>query len=363
MESTPVTPSRRSKRFQPLVTPVKTDSFVDKTVIWTDAPCYTRPTVYEDYQVLQEDEGWQPGPGVQTVFRKSFKRTKNTAPASRKGMSGRGSTIETETFEVGDTVLVKTQSTRHPSVGVIASMWEFKGKEIREDDSPQMMVRVHWFQHPSELPRIRAKREHLEVSGIFANCHPLIPTTRTKYILLSLHRLSFRLHVYYHIAPFPRFHRRKSAQSSKTLQKKVATIPFVIVTTRMTNLHQSPMTNSSPPLLTTPLIVRQLLVDLSTTFQRHRLASANTPYPHPSLRRARNVHRSSQHPLHTPKRHYESEVEKHQPSVFRLRISHRSTTINCKTFLRIRGFVRCTSFMLRPVLMFSRAVRRNIAAF
>ncbi|KAG2038961.1 P-loop containing nucleoside triphosphate hydrolase protein [Suillus americanus] len=162
MESTPVTPSRRSKRFQPLVTPVKTDAFVDKTVIWTDAPCYIRPTVYEDYQVLQEDEGWQPGPGMQTAFRKSFKRTKNTAPTSRKGLSARRSAVETETFEVGDTVLVKTQSTKHPSVGVIVSMWEFQAKEDREGDNPQMMVRVHWFQHPSELPRIRAKREHFE---------------------------------------------------------------------------------------------------------------------------------------------------------------------------------------------------------
>ncbi|KAG1835120.1 P-loop containing nucleoside triphosphate hydrolase protein [Suillus variegatus] len=129
MESTPVTPSRRSKRFQPLVTPVKIDAFVDKTLIWTDPPCYIRPTVYEDYQVLQEDEGWQPGPGIQTAFRKSFKRTKNIAPASRKGLSARRSAVETETFEVGDTVLVKTQSTKHPSVGVIASMWEFQGKE------------------------------------------------------------------------------------------------------------------------------------------------------------------------------------------------------------------------------------------
>lgn len=226
MESTPVTPSRRSKRFQPLVTPVKTDAFVDKTVIWTDAPCYIRPTVYEDYQVLQEDEGWQPGPGVQTVFRKSFKRAKNTAPASRKGLSRRGSTIEAETFEVGDTVLVKTQSTRHPSVGVIASMWEFQGKEIREDDSPQMMVRVHWFQHPSELPRIRAKREHLEVSGTSANCHPLIPTARTKYILPSLHKPFFRLHVYYHIALSPRSHRShpqhaNEATGSVLLQKRI----------------------------------------------------------------------------------------------------------------------------------------------
>jgi hypothetical protein len=74
-------------------------------------------------------------------------------------------------------------------------MWEFKGKEEREDDSSQMMVRVHWFQHPYELPRIRAKREHLEVSSTSTNWHPLIPTNRTKYILLSLHKLFFLLHV------------------------------------------------------------------------------------------------------------------------------------------------------------------------
>ncbi|KAG0706716.1 P-loop containing nucleoside triphosphate hydrolase protein [Suillus ampliporus] len=159
MEPTPVTPSRRSKRFQPLLTPVRTNAFVDKSVVWTDDSFYIRPTVHEDYQVLQEDEGWQPDPGMQTAFHKSFKRTKNTAPVSRKGLNARRSTVETETFEVGDTVLVKTQFTKHPSVGVIASMWEFQGGE---DDDSHMMVRVHWFQHPSELPRIRAKREHFE---------------------------------------------------------------------------------------------------------------------------------------------------------------------------------------------------------
>ncbi|OJA08263.1 hypothetical protein AZE42_02066, partial [Rhizopogon vesiculosus] len=164
-ESIPVTPSRRSKRFQPLVTPVKTDAFLDKSAVWTDNPFYTRPTALEDYQVLQEDEGWKPDPGIQTAFRKSFKRTKSTVPVSRKASSARRSwteAAETETFEVGETVLVKTQFTQHPSVGVIASMWEFQGGEGWEDDKSHMMVRIHWFQHPSELPRIRAKREHLE---------------------------------------------------------------------------------------------------------------------------------------------------------------------------------------------------------
>lgn len=166
---------RRSKRFQPLVTPVKTDAFLDKSAVWTEDPFYIRPTTLEDYQVLQEDEGWQPGLGMQTAFRKSFKRTKYTAPASRKSLSARRSRTEvgeTETFEVGDTVLVKTQFTKHPSVGVIASMWEFQGGEDWEDDKSHMMVRIHWFQHPSELPRVRAKRDHFEVSVPSAQSHP-----------------------------------------------------------------------------------------------------------------------------------------------------------------------------------------------
>jgi len=202
-ESVPVTPSRRSKRFQPLVTPVKTDAFSDKSAFWAGDPFYVRPTTLEDYQVLQEDEGWQPGSGIQTAFRKSFKRIKSTAPASRRALSARKSraeAVETETFEIGDTVLVKTQFTKHPSVGVIASMWEFQGGEDWEDDKSHMMIRIHWFQHPSELPRIRAQREHFEVSNIPSHSYPLISTTRTKCILPSLHKLFFRRHVYYHTA-------------------------------------------------------------------------------------------------------------------------------------------------------------------
>lgn len=202
----PVTPSRRSKRFQPLVTPVKTGAFIDKSAVWTDdSPFYVRPTVLEDYQVLQEDEGWQPNPGMQTAFRKSFQRNRTTAPVSRKARRPRIETAEIETFEVGDTVLVKTQFTRNPSVGVIASMWEFQGSHDREDGKSHMLVRIHWFQHPSELPRIRAKREHLEVSDTSANRHPLTPTTRTKCTLHSLHKLFFRRHVYYHTVPSQTF--------------------------------------------------------------------------------------------------------------------------------------------------------------
>ena len=229
-ESIPMTPSRRSKRFQPLVTPVKTDAFTDKSAVWTDdGPFYIRPTVLEDYQVLQ-DEGWQPNPQMQTAFRKSFQRNKSTAPVSRKARKPRTEAVEIETFEVGDTVLVKTQFTRNPSVGVIASMWEFQGGDDREDDESHMLVRIHWFQHPSELPRIRAKREHFEVSETSTNCHPLTPTTRTKCTLHSLHKLFFRRHVYYHTVPSQTFpltvqvlcqSRANEAAGSPLLRKKV----------------------------------------------------------------------------------------------------------------------------------------------
>ena len=135
-ESIPMTPSRRSKRFQPLVTPVKTDAFIDKSAVWTDdGPFYIRPTVLEDYQVLQ-DEGWQPNPQIQTAFRKSFQRNKSTAPVSRKSRRPRAEAVEIETFEVGDTVLVKLSLHGIRALGLLHQCGSFKVVMIGRMMSP-----------------------------------------------------------------------------------------------------------------------------------------------------------------------------------------------------------------------------------
>ncbi|EMD32073.1 hypothetical protein CERSUDRAFT_68906 [Gelatoporia subvermispora B] len=64
-----------------------------------------------------------------------------------------------ETFSLGDTVLVRTSS-KEPSIAVIVAIWEVVGEEA--PDNGGIRVNLHWFIRPSELPRIRAQRPHME---------------------------------------------------------------------------------------------------------------------------------------------------------------------------------------------------------
>lgn len=69
-----------------------------------------------------------------------------------------------ETFKVGDTVFIQTDA-KLPSIAVIIAMWQTqdcKGK--MKDGETSMKLRVRWFLRPAELPSIRAKRVHKEVS-------------------------------------------------------------------------------------------------------------------------------------------------------------------------------------------------------
>lgn len=76
-----------------------------------------------------------------------------------------------ETLKVGDTVLVSTAE-KLPSVAVITSMWEVIHQVDHSDDGDReerkMRVKVHWFLRPTEMARVRAKRDHIEVSTCLA---------------------------------------------------------------------------------------------------------------------------------------------------------------------------------------------------
>ncbi|KAF8444819.1 P-loop containing nucleoside triphosphate hydrolase protein [Boletus edulis BED1] len=160
--STQVTPSRRSKRYQQLVNPVHPSAWTDKSTSWSSEPFYVRPSIPEDYQTLAVDENWKPASNMQTVFYRSFTRSKSLPPPSSRNKSrSRPEANTQEIFEVGDTVCVSTGSARYDSVGVIASMWELRmGKS--EGVQANMFIRIHWFQRPIELPRVRPRREHTE---------------------------------------------------------------------------------------------------------------------------------------------------------------------------------------------------------
>ena len=163
--STPATPSRRSKRYQQLVTPVHPNAWADKSTSWSSEPFYVRPSVPQDYQSLAEDEHWKPSANMQTVFYRSFTRSTSRLPLSLRGKprSSKSEASAREVFAVGDTVCVSTGSARYDSIGVITSMWELKADES-EGVQANMFIRIHWFQRPIELPRVRPRREHTEVS-------------------------------------------------------------------------------------------------------------------------------------------------------------------------------------------------------
>ncbi|KAF8134480.1 P-loop containing nucleoside triphosphate hydrolase protein [Boletus edulis] len=160
--STQVTPSRRSKRYQQLVNPVHPSAWTDKSTSWSSEPFYVRSSIPEDYQTLAVDENWKPASNMQTVFYRSFTRSRSLPPPSSRNKSrSRPEANTQEIFEVGDTVCVSTGSARYDSVGVIASMWELRTDKL-EGVQANMFIRIHWFQRPIELPRVRPRREHTE---------------------------------------------------------------------------------------------------------------------------------------------------------------------------------------------------------
>lgn len=176
--STQVTPSRRSKRYQQLVTPVHPSAWADKSTSWSSEPFYVRSSIPQDYQALEEDENWKPSANMQTVFYHSFTRSRSLLPPSLKGKprSSRSETSTREVYEVGDTVFVSTGTAKYDSIGVITSMWELRTDES-DGTQPNMCIRMHWFQRPIELPRVRPGREHTEVSRRVVSFQP-VPTMR-----------------------------------------------------------------------------------------------------------------------------------------------------------------------------------------
>jgi origin recognition complex subunit 1 len=143
---------------------------------------YVRPTnqeldlLQEERETLENDEDDQE---LETIFYHSFQIKRKIIPKFRGGRQSKGKAKKTaddshmDTFSVGDTVLIKTDTLyrmhRPPSIGVILAMWETKAKDQEEDeyesDSAKMRVRVHWFLRPTELASIRARRDHMKVGS------------------------------------------------------------------------------------------------------------------------------------------------------------------------------------------------------
>jgi origin recognition complex subunit 1 len=174
---------RRSRRFQPIVSsaPLGALQLTDESYAWSSEPVQTRPAQAEDF--LHDEDGAnfdEEHPG-ETTFYSSYQHRVDSGtvkPATGKGKGKAPVRGEPEEYTVGDTVLVKT-STAKPSVAVIVAMWSApvpapaKGSddddeedaEDEEEDGPKnrMVIQVHWFLQPSELPTYRAKRESADV--------------------------------------------------------------------------------------------------------------------------------------------------------------------------------------------------------
>ncbi|KAK0469491.1 P-loop containing nucleoside triphosphate hydrolase protein [Desarmillaria tabescens] len=164
----PKTPTRRSKRGQPLAT-IATPGLFDLS--WCGSPAHVHPLNPELDLRLEDREEWEKLDEVErqektTMFYDAFQRKKPTVAKKtygRKKSSAKQAVENTETFRVGDTVLVSNGNSRYPSVAVIIALWETDLKEAGDEPpSKTMYVRVHWFLRPKELPSVRAKREAFE---------------------------------------------------------------------------------------------------------------------------------------------------------------------------------------------------------
>lgn len=182
MSTTP----RRSGRLsgKPLVIRKNKSNSTSDTYRWTSDPIHSRPSIRHDFIDDRDwekakgddgdgdDEGEEDGRTIMTDFYDAFvvvgKKNAGKFTRFRKGVDnrkkkGKGKAKENEElYEIGDTILV-TSANKLPSVGVIVGMWENRWEDERGEEMRRMVVKVHWFLRPTELPGIRAKREHAVV--------------------------------------------------------------------------------------------------------------------------------------------------------------------------------------------------------
>ncbi|KAF9022267.1 P-loop containing nucleoside triphosphate hydrolase protein [Hymenopellis radicata] len=165
----PQTPTRRSKRGQPVVD-IKAAS-TSANLAWSTRNL-PRKRLIDPVTDLDNDgaDSWNKldqteRKKLRTYIYDAFERTKTTtvkkkAPGQKRAAETKIET--TDTYCIGDTVLVQSASA-HPSVAVIVGLWE---TDLNGDDdeplSKRMHIRIQWFLRPKQLPKVGAKREHQE---------------------------------------------------------------------------------------------------------------------------------------------------------------------------------------------------------
>ena len=150
--TTPQTP-RRSKRHQPTVFANQTSLSQHRDDKWSSPSLHTRNTISTD--LIDDEESTDDS---STAFYEQFSRCSRA--------SDKVGSVASETFSLGDTVLLAT-NVKRPSVGIIIALWEVS----RPVTDSQILAKVHWFLRPTELARLRAKRGHLPVRRVLSAVH------------------------------------------------------------------------------------------------------------------------------------------------------------------------------------------------
>lgn len=200
----PQTPTRRSQRFQPTATPVRSiNSKAILECVWAGKPIYVRPSDSKidllpeeqeeanDEAISVDDDDETEKEISETFFYDAF-TMKRKVPSLFGGRRG-AMKVAQRTYNVGDTVLIETDSIylvkRPPSIGVIVAMWQIKRSTQEAADLNKMRVRIHWFLRPKEMAGIRAKRQHEEVCFYHLSLTSNLMVYRMKYITLCLQLL------------------------------------------------------------------------------------------------------------------------------------------------------------------------------
>ncbi|CAK5269600.1 unnamed protein product [Mycena citricolor] len=173
MLDTPKTPVRRSKRGQPIASPSKSSRRGPQDK-WSGSSVHSRALEPEldsfpDSTDPSELDPDQDALKYRAVFYDAFERGAGTSAG---------------TFHVGDAVAVETEALyraeKKPSIAVITALWEIVKEDESEDarSDRKMLARIHWFLRPSELPKIGAKRTHLEDELYYSlESHTVLPTS------------------------------------------------------------------------------------------------------------------------------------------------------------------------------------------
>ncbi|KAJ7170168.1 P-loop containing nucleoside triphosphate hydrolase protein [Mycena filopes] len=150
MRDAPKTPTRRSKRGQPIAASSRNAPGPSTQQKWFGGSLDMPPEKFTEWQEQAEDERVD----CRTFFYNAFQRKERA---------------ESPIFTVGDTVAVRTAAIynrdKELSIAVIVAMWEVVPESTEEESvegDRQMMVRLHWFLRPTELAAIRVRRDNLD---------------------------------------------------------------------------------------------------------------------------------------------------------------------------------------------------------